>query len=317
MPIKRLVLLSVILLCAVVAYMSIGIKGNIEFVMAFRGQKLFALFIVAIAISTSTLLFQTLANNRIITPSIMGFDALYVLIITMSVFFFGGSSFFGMGKVPMFLLNTAILLVASNLLFGSLLFDSSRDISRMILTGIILATMFRALSDLAVRMIDPNEFAHIQISSFARFSQFDADLLTLSAVVVALCLVFVWRLRHRLDVLSLGPDIATGLGQDVKFLQIVVLVIVAILVSVSTALVGPVVFLGLLVVAIAHQITPSVFHGILLTSSALIAAITLVGGQTILERIFGLSTPLSVIIDVFGGLLFLFILFERIKRDSH
>lgn len=314
MPVKRFAILGLLLALSMIAYLTIGARGNWDFVLPFRGAKLLAIIAVGIAVSTSTLLFQTIAQNRILTPSIMGFDALYVLIITLMVFFVGGQGMLSIGTYGLFALNTIILLAASFLLFGTLIFEHGRDLTRMILTGVILGTLFRSLTSFATRMIDPNEYAHIQIASYASFNSFDMDLLYIGVAIIIACLGFVWTIRHRLDVISLGYDVAVNLGENVRAVQLLSLAVIAILVSVSTALVGPIAFLGLLVVSIAHLLTPSPYHATLLLSSGLISCIILVGGQTIMERVLGLSTPLAVVIDFVGGLVFLLLLLQRLKK---
>ncbi|MCF4099743.1 iron chelate uptake ABC transporter family permease subunit [Maritalea mediterranea] len=314
MPVKRLSILTLLLALAMIAYMTIGSRGNWDFVLAFRGAKLLAIIAVGVAVSTSTLLFQTIAQNRILTPSIMGFDALYVLIITMMVFFVGGQGMLSLGPYGLFTLNTVLLLLASFLLFGTLIFEHGRDLTRMILTGVILGTLFRSLTSFATRMIDPNEYAHIQIASYASFNSFDMELLYIGVAIIIACLAFVWTIRHRLDVISLGYDVAINLGENVRAVQLLALGVIAILVSVSTAIVGPVAFLGLLVVSIAHLVTPSPYHSTLLLSSGLISCLILVGGQTLMERVLQMSTPLAVIIDFVGGLVFLLLLLQRLKK---
>ena len=185
---------------------------------------------------------------------------------------------------------------------------------RMILTGIIFAVLFRAITDFLQRMIDPNEYAVIQISSYARFARIEVELLAIASVLTCAALIATWRMRHRLDVLALGPDAAINLGENPQRGMFQALIIIAVLVSVSTALVGPMAFMGLLVVSLAHMITPTASHAVLLPSAALISAITLVGGQFVLERVLGLSTPLIVVVDVVGGVVFLILLMRGKRR---
>ncbi len=311
---RRMWILTGVLALCCVAFMTLGARGNWGFVLPFRGAKLGALLVVAVSVSTATVLFQTITQNRILTPSIMGFDALFVLLLTGAVFSLGGQGYVQLPPVAVFLVNVAALVAASLILFGTLLFQARHDLMRMILTGIICGTLFRSLTSFMQRMIDPNEFAVIQVSSFARFTQIDIDLLGIAMVLLGGALLACWRMRFRLDVLALGHDAATNLGENPRRGQIEALVLIAVLVSVSTALVGPVAFLGLLVVSIAHLITPSPYHTVLLPSAALISAITLVGGQTIMERALQLSTPLSVVIDVLGGVVFLVLLLKGIRK---
>ncbi len=306
----RFVVLAVLLGLCSLAYMTLGARSNWGFVLPFRGAKLVALILVAVAISASTVLFQTISQNRILTPSIMGFDALYILILTAAVFALGGQAVVHLPVQGVFAVNVVLLVLASLALFGTLLFGARQDLMRMILTGIIFGTLFRTLTAMLQRMIDPNEFSVVQIASFARFTSVETELLWISVVLTLLAVGLAWRMRHRLDVLSLGHDAAINLGEQPRRGQFQALVLVALLVSVSTALVGPVAFLGLLVVSIARLLTPSPHHAVILPSAALVSAIVLVGGQTVLERVLGLSTPLSVVVDVLGGLVFLYLLLK-------
>lgn len=305
MPVKRLsIMMACFFLCATL-YMTLGARGSWDFVLPFRGAKLVALIIVGIAISTATVLFQTITYNRILTPSIMGFDALYILVLTLAVFVFGAQTVTRLPATAQFLFTTTLLLITALMLFGTLLTQTRQDLMRMILTGVVLGVLFRSITGVLQRMIDPNEYNVIQVNSYARFTQIDNDILGVAIVLTGGALVATWALRHRLDVLALGHDAAINLGENPGRGMFQVLAIVAVLVSVSTALVGPIAFLGLLVVSLAHLITPSPRHSVLLLSSALISMIVLVGGQLLLERVFVLATPLSVIVDVVGGMVFL------------
>lgn len=311
---RRLGLLALVLVGCVAAYLTLGAHGNWEFVLPFRGNKLLALLLVSVAVSTATVLFQTITQNRILTPAIMGFDSLYVLITTVLIFTIGAPEFLRLPEVGRFVMNTSLMMATALLLFGTLLQSARADMMRMILTGIVFAALFRSLAGFLQRMIDPNEYAVVQFSSYARFSRIEGDLLWICGLLTAIALLMAWRMRHLLDVLALGHAGAINLGEDPRKGQFQVLLIVAVLVSASTALVGPLAFLGLLVVSLAHLITPTASHRILLPSAALVSAITLVGGQMVLERVLGLTTPLVVVIDVVGGVVFLFLLMRGRAR---
>lgn len=306
-------LLALLCLCCVF-YMVWGVHAPWSFVLPFRGAKLGALILVGSTVATASLLFQTITHNRILTPSIMGFDALYLLLLAGAVFWLGGMTVAGASPHLVFLITACALMLASLALFGPLLRSARGDLLRMVLTGIIFGALFRSLTSFLERMIDPNEFAIIQAASFARFTQIETDLLALSACVSGVVLLRCWWIRHRLDVLALGRDAAISLGVAPRWLEMEALMLIAVLVSVSTALVGPLAFLGLLVLSVARLVTPSEKHAVLIPSAALIAAITLVGGQTIMEHVMNLSTPLVVVIDLLGGAVFLALLMKGSKR---
>lgn len=308
---KSVLICSLMLVVCCVLFMTLEARGNWDFVLWFRGRKLAALLLVGAAVSTATLLFQTISRNHILTPSIMGFDALFALILTLAVFTIGAAGYNHLPPEVVFFVNLVLLVGAALLLFGTLLGQHRVDLMRMVLTGIIFGVLFRSLTSFVVRMIDPSEFATIQVSSYARFNYIELNLLWHSAVLTTATLLLCWRMRRQLDVLGLGYEMATNLGEPVARRQKQALVLVAVLVAVSTALVGPVAFLGLLVVSIARLIAPNETHAMLIPLSALIVGIVLVGGQTILERVLGMSTPLAVVIDFVGGFVFLALLLRR------
>jgi len=311
---RRLILLAAALAAACAIFLTWGARGNWDFVLAFRGAKLAALLVVAASIAVSTVLFQTIAGNRILTPSIMGFDALFVLFQTVLVFALGGFGVAQLSQEWRFGMEFVLLLGSAVLLFGTLLGSARYDIHRTVLTGIIFGVLFNSLTVFMQRMIDPNDFAVVQMNSFARFNSVETSLLGVSSVLCCAGLVAAWRFRHRLDVIALGRDHAISLGIDHRRAVLTILMIVALLVSVSTALAGPVTFFGLLVSALAHLSMKTYRHAVLLPAAALIAGIVLVAGQTVTERILALSTPLSVAVEFLGGLVFLILILKGTQR---
>lgn len=282
--------------------------GNRGFIIGLRAGKLAALVIVAVSIGVATILFQTVAANRVLTPSIMGFDALYVLLQTLLVMTLGGSGYVGLPAGTRFLAEIGVMSALAALLFGTLLLRGGRDVPRMILTGVILGVLFRSLSGFLGRVLDPNEFSVVQAVSFASFNRVDVTLLPIAAVMAAVAVAAALRLSAQLDVLALGRDAAVSLGLRHRAVVVGVLALVAVLVSVSTALVGPVAFFGLIVAGLAHGLMRTASHAVLLPAAGLLAAILLVGGQWLFERQLGQAATLSVVVEFAGGLFFLYLL---------
>jgi iron complex transport system permease protein len=178
----------------------------------------------------------------------------------------------------------------------------------------VFGVLFRSLSGFMQRIIDPNEFLVVQDRLFASFNRVDGELLVISAVIVLAVSAVGWRWIRVFDVLALGRDAAIGLGVEHRRLVTGILVIVAILVSVSTALVGPVTFFGLLVANLSYMLIRSHRHDLILPASVLVAILTLTGGQLILERVFAFDTALSIVIEFLGGIFFLFLLVRGSAR---
>ncbi|GAA4160039.1 iron chelate uptake ABC transporter family permease subunit [Shinella granuli] len=304
---RRLLGLAAAALAAAVAFLAIGLKGNIAFVLELRLLKLAALVQVGVAIAISTVIFQTVTGNRILTPSIMGLDALYLFGQMLMVFLLGGVGYVALDPQLKFGLEVLVLMALASALLLPML-KSRLDMGLMLLAGVVFGVLFRSLHSLLARLIDPNEFSVVQSASFANFNAVRTDLLVFAAIVTVIAAVIAWRARHVLDVVSLGPDTATGLGVGWAGTVTGLLLLVSALVAVSTALVGPVAFFGLLVAALAERIVDTRRHGVLLPAAALAGIVVLVGGQTLFQHALGNATALGVVIEFVGGLVFLLLL---------
>ncbi len=300
-------MLACLLVAVSLLFLGWGLTGRVWLILEMRSVKLAGLILVGFSVGVATVMFQTISGNRILTPAIMGFDALFLLLQTSLVFTLGG---FGYAQLPgtmKFMMNMLVMMGAAMLLFGLLLSRNRHDIQLMILVGVICGLLFRSLTSFFQRMIDPSEFAMVQGAMFASFGAIDTTQLIISSAVFAVVAVVVWRNLAKLDVVSLGRSTAISLGLPYDRIQMGVLVMVAALVSVSTALVGPITFLGLLVASLAHILMKTHRHVLLLPAAALISATVLVAGQTVFERMFRMQSTLAVVIEFFGGLLFLYL----------
>jgi iron complex transport system permease protein len=309
----RLAMMAAVAVLVGVAFMTIGLRGDLAFVVELRAARLAAMVLVGVAVAVSTVVFQTVCANRIITPSIMGLDALYVFCQTALVFALSGFGFAGIDPRLHFLGNFTAMTSLALALFLPML-RRRFDLTLMLLTGVVLGVLFRSLTTLLARLLDPNDFAVLQGTVFASFNAVEPDLLLLAGVITVAGVAIAWRARHVLDVLALGTDTAIGLGLAWRGTAAGLLVVVAALVSASTALVGPMAFLGLLVVSLTERIVGTNRHAILLPAAALTAIIVLVGGQTVLQHALGGEGSLGIVVEFVGGIVFLAILFAGGRR---
>lgn len=277
-----------------------------------------AIVLVSVAVGVSTVVFQTVTGNRILTPALMGFDSLYLLIQTMLVFFMiprGAAVTGGLtsGGLSGFLGQTAIMVVASTTLYLWLLGGRRTDIHLLLLVGVVFGVFFRSASSFFQRLLDPAAYLQVQDAMFASFRGVRLDVLVACAVIVVGGLVAVAILGRRLDVLLLGRDPAVALGVNHRRVTIVALVVVSFLVSASTALIGPVTFFGLIVANAAYALLGTTLHRFTLPVASLLGVIALAGGEMILG-VLGVESALSIVIEFAGGLLFLFLLLTNRAR---
>ncbi|MHA7279086.1 iron chelate uptake ABC transporter family permease subunit [Arthrobacter sp. MDT2-2] len=309
-PAFWLVALGVTAAALIAAFLLVGLEGDIAYVLLRRLNRVGAMVLVAVAVGVSTVLFQTVTGNRILTPSIMGLDALYILIQTALAFALGASTLLTLAAPIRFAVEVTLMVAFSWLLYRWLFTGGGRSLHLLLLVGIVFGVFFRGASTLLQRLMDPSEYIILQDLFFASFNRVDPTLLILSAIAVSGLCIPAWRLRHRLDVLALGRDTAVGLGVDYRRTVTLVLVICSVLVAVSTALVGPATFFGLLVSALAYQLCSSFRHAAVLPLAVLLGVIALVGGQLVLEQVFEFDTALSIVIEFTGGLVFLALLMK-------
>ncbi|MCE7927204.1 MAG: enterobactin ABC transporter permease [Chloroflexi bacterium CFX7] len=306
--------LTLLLAVAIAMFMTYDLKGSLDYALELRGRKVLGMALVGFAVAYSSVLFHTATHNRILTPSLMGFDSLYVLIQTLAAYFLGTAAFLQIDVRLRFGFEVLAMLGFAALLYRWLIGRGERDVYVLVLVGVILGTMFTSLTELVMRMIDPNEFTRLQDRLFANFSTVNQDLLVISAVCVALVTALSWPLFGRLDVVALGREQATNLGVDHERLVSRALLIVAILVSVSTALVGPVAFLGLLVANLSYQLTGTFRHRYTVPVAGLLGMVALIGGQFVLQEFLNFQTRLSIIISFAGGIYFIFLLYREANR---
>lgn len=307
---RKLLLLTLLVTLLIAVYLFVGIPGNWGYILPRRATRVLAIVITGAVIGVSTTIFQTITNNRILTPSLIGLDSLYMLIQTFIIFFYGSTSLTATDKNVNFFLSVGLMIGFALILF-QVLFRKGHNIYFLLLTGLIFGTFFNSLSTFMQVLIDPNEFLIVQNRMFASFNNVNTDILYLSLILLSVtCIYFVPFIKY-LDVLSLGKEHAINLGVDYDYLVRRLMIIVAICISVATALVGPIMFLGILVSNVTYELFKTYRHSVLLVGVMLISVGALVGGQLIVDRVFSFETTLSVIINLIGGVYFLYLILKE------
>ncbi|CAG9428865.1 Petrobactin import system permease protein YclO [Providencia alcalifaciens] len=308
---QRIGLLAALSVLSIILYMTINLGSNLAYILPHRGYIVLTMIIVAFGSGVSTVLFQTIANNKILTPSIMGLEALFILLQTIFVFYtdsFPASWLLNIGK---FLLESSLLVIFSVLLYRWLFISVKMNINLVLMVGIILGTLFRSVATLLQRLMDPNEFSILQSRMFATFTRGTPELILFTLVITVIVGILLWRMRYCFDVLALGQANAVNLGINYRQQVTVILLLISVLVAISTALVGPLTFLGLMVANLAYYIAGSSQHRYLLPVSFLLGVIALVGGQLVLEYGLNKAGTLSVVLEFVGGIFFIYMVLRR------
>lgn len=310
----RLMALAVLAAVTLLAFMTLGVEADWAFVLQHRGTKALTMLVVACALGMSTVVFQTVTHNTILTPAVMGLDALYLFLQAVLVLVLGSVGVVQLGLLPKYGLEIVLMVALSVALMRWLFTGHASSLHLMLLVGMVMGILFRSMTSFAMRMIDPNEFATLQDRMFANFNTIHTQLLLPSLGVLALGTAFFWRRRHVLDVLALGRDAAVNLGVHYQRQVLQLLVVMCAMVAISTALVGPVTFFGLLVANMAYQWMGTRRHAWVLPAVVLWGCVLLLAGQVVLERVLGFNSALSVVVEFVGGLVFIYLLMRKGKQ---
>lgn len=307
----KLIVLLVLAVGCVALYGLYDIKGSFSYAFPRRMIRVMAMIVTGVAIAYSTVVFQTITHNRILTPSVMGLDSMYMVVQTCIYFFLGSSSILILNKYFNFTISIIAMVLFALLLYRFLFRADKHPIYFLLLVGMILGTLLGSVTTFMQVIIDPNEYTSLQNKMFASFNNVNGDLVWLAFAILVVAFVYGYTILNKLDVMSLGRDTAINLGVNYDRIVMNVLILSSVLIATSTALVGPILFFGLIVANLSYQFFATYKHSVLIVGASLISIIALVGGQFIVEHLFEFSTTLSVIINFIGGVYFIYLLLKE------
>ena len=274
---RRLMLLAVLALLCAAGYLMVNTDpGNARlfaYSMKIRAPKLAAMALTAVSIGGASIVFQTIINNTIVTPCLLGMNSLYTLIHTAVVFFLGSSSIVASNANLAFGVDVILMGITATLLYGWIFRKTKHNVLYVLLVGTVLTSFFGSIQTTLTRVMDPNEYDALLSGLVASFSNINSEILLFSALLLAVTLC----------------------------------------IAVATAMVGPISFLGLIIANLSRQLLRTYRHSQLVAGSALFGMAVLVGGQLIVEQVYSYAVPVSVFITVGGGVYFLYLLVARKK----
>ena len=300
---------------AAAAYMLVEVKFDNErlffYALKLRTPKLIVMIITAFAIGGASLVFQSVINNTIVTPCLLGMNSLYTLIHTAVVFFAGSTSILANNANASFAVDLVIMGITATVIYGWLFKKTNYNVLYVLLIGTVLTSFFSSIQSTLTRVMDPNEYDNLLSTLVASFSNVNSEIIVFSVIVLGVLIFVLRKDLALLDVITLGRQQAVNLGVDYDRTIRRLLLGVTICIAVATAMVGPISFLGLIIANLSRQLLQTFRHGQLILGSALFGMIVLVAGQLIVEHVFTYSIPVSVFITVGGGIYFLYLLLTR------
>ena len=310
--IRKLMFMLLLVALAGAAYMLVGVNFENQklfaYAMKIRTPKLIAMLITAFAIGGASIVFQSIINNTIVTPCLLGMNSLYTLIHTAVVFFAGSGSLLARNANAAFAADLLLMGVVATVVYSYLFKKTRHNVLYVLLIGTVLSSFFSSIQTTLTRVMDPNEYDSLLSTLVASFSNINSEIILFSVVVLAVVIFVLRKDLALLDVITLGKEQAVNLGVDYDRTIRRLLLGVTLCIAVATAMVGPISFLGLIIANLSRQLLKTFRHGQLILGSALFGMIVLVGGQLIVEQVFTYAIPVSVFITVGGGIYFLYLL---------
>ena len=313
--VRKVTLLALLVLLAAVCYMVVAVNfGNQQLMlysMKIRTPKLVVMLITAFAIGGASIVFQSIINNTIVTPCLLGMNSLYTLIHTAVVFFAGSGSLLARNANLSFAADVILMGIVATIIYSYLFQKTNHNVLYVLLIGTVLSSFFSSIQTTLTRVMDPNEYDSLLSTLVADFENINSEIIVFALVLLAGLIFVLRRDLALLDVLTLGKEQAINLGVDYDRSLRRLLLGVTLAIAVATAVVGPISFMGLIVANLSRQLLRTYRHTQLVAGSVLFGMVILVAGQLLVEHVYHYAIPISVFITVGGGIYFLYLLLTR------
>ena len=287
--IRKLVILALFAAAVSAAYMLVEVRFDNEKLFAYalkiRTPKLIVMLITAFAIGGASLVFQSIINNTIVTPCLLGMNSLYTLIHTAVYFAAGSVSLFASNTNVAFAVDLVLIGVTATVIYSYLFKKTKHNVLYVLPIGTVLTSLFPSIQNTLTRVMDPNEYDTLLNTLVASFSNINSEIIVFSVLVLTILIFALRKDLALLNVITLGKEQAINLGVDYDNCIRRLLLGVTLCIAVATAMVGPISFLGLIIANLARQFLKTYRHGQLILGSALFGMAVLIGGQLLVEQI--------------------------------
>ena len=279
-----------------------------RYVLSLRVPTLIVMLIAAFAIGSASIIFQSIINNRIVTPCLLGMNSMYTLVHTAVVFVVGSGSVIATNSNLSFAIDLIVMSVAATFVYSYMFQKTGNNVLYVLLIGTVLSSFFGSIQSTMIRVMDPNEYDTLLTTLVADFNNVNAEVIMFSLVLLIALVIFLWKDLKLLDVITLGKDQAINLGVDYDRTVRRLLLGVVLCIAIATAMVGPISFLGLIIANLARQLLKTHKHSHLIVGSALMGMLAIIAGQLVSQHVFSYAVPISTFITIGGGIYFLYLL---------
>ena len=311
----NLMILAVLVIAVCALYLLVNAYPEkpqlFRYILSRRIPTLIVMLIAAFSIGSASIIFQSIINNRIVTPCLLGMNSMYTLVHTAIVFTVGSGHVIATNSNLSFAVDLVVMGVTATFLYSYMFRKTGNNVLYVLLIGTVLSSFFGSIQSTMIRVMDPNEYDALLTTLVADFSNINAEVIVFSLVLLAALVMFLWEDLKLLDVITLGKAQAINLGVDYDRTVRRLLLGVVLCIAIATAMVGPISFLGLIIANLSRQMLKTHRHSHLITGAALVGMIAMIAGQPISQHIFSYAVPISTFITIGGGIYFLYLLLTK------
>ena len=313
--VRNLILLAVLVIVVCALYLLVNAYPEkpqlFRYILSRRIPTLIVMLIAAFSIGSASIIFQSIINNRIVTPCLLGMNSMYTLVHTAIVFTVGSGHVIATNSNLSFAVDLVVMGVTATFLYSYMFRKTGNNVLYVLLIGTVLSSFFGSIQSTMIRVMDPNEYDALLTTLVADFSNISAEVIVFSLVLLTALVIFLWEDLKLLDVITLGKAQAINLGVDYDRTVRRLLLGVVLCIAIATAMVGPISFLGLIIANLSRQMLKTHRHTHLITGAALVGMIAMIAGQLISQHIFSYAVPISTFITIGGGIYFLYLLLSK------
>lgn len=310
--IRNLIILTVIVTAVCAVYLTLNSYPEkpqlFRYILSLRIPTLIVMLIAAFAIGGASIVFQSIINNRIVTPCLLGMNSMYTLVHTAVVFTVGSGSAVSTNSNLAFAVDLVIMGIAATFIYSYMFKKTGNNVLYVLLIGTVLSSFFGSIQSTMIRVMDPNEYDTLLTTLVADFNNVNSEVIAFSLILLLVLVLFLRKYLALLDVITLGKDQAINLGVDYDRTVRRLMLGVVLCIAVATAMVGPISFLGLIIANLARQLLRTHKHSHLIVGSALMGMLAIIAGQLVSQHVFSYAVPLSTFITIGGGIYFLYLL---------
>ncbi len=273
-------------------------------VTQWRAPRVVAAIVFGAALGISGALFQTLTDNPLGSPDVIGFSTgSYTGVLIVTALGITGSAAISGAAIVAGIITALVIYLLS--------WRGGVQGFRLIVVGIGATAMLTAVNTFLLLRMRTEVAMSASIWGAGSLSLTRWSQLAIAAPATVALLACAAVLSRPLRQLELGNDTALAHGVRVEPTRLAIIVVGVALVGVVTAAVGPIAFIALSAPQVARSLSRSA--GIPLLGSALMGAFLLVGADVIAQHISSDPIPVGIVTIVLGGIYLLALLFREAR----